>query len=136
MLLLDRILDFEENKAVAEAIPRSNRWYSNSAGNMPAWIGIELMAQTVAAHIALKKRQENLPVKMGALLGTRQYRPARSSFFADVPLSISVHMILRDPSGLGAYDCSIASDDDTIAVATLKVYEPEDFKLFLQENLS
>ena len=135
MLLLDRVVDYADGRLVAEYAPRADAWYADAAGNMPGWLGVELMAQAVAAQVALGKRQAGLPLKMGALLGTRAYRmaaPATGSFAAGDALRIRVEENFRDAGGLAAYDCAIERDDETLASATLKVYEPDDFGDFLQ----
>jgi predicted hotdog family 3-hydroxylacyl-ACP dehydratase len=103
---------------------------------MPAWIGIELMAQTIAAHIGLLKRRDGAPLKQGALLGTRSYRSTVPSFAANEILCVHATMSYRDASGLGAYDCRISRGDNVLATATIKVFEPGDFQVFLQESLS
>jgi predicted hotdog family 3-hydroxylacyl-ACP dehydratase len=134
MLMLDRVLSFERNGASAEYVPRSDAWYADTEGNMPAWIGIELMAQTIAAHVGLLKRSEGDQPKLGALLGTRRYISMRPSFAAGEALRICTTMTYLDASGLCAYDCTIAVGDRQVAIATLKVFEPEDFKLLLQAS--
>jgi predicted hotdog family 3-hydroxylacyl-ACP dehydratase len=135
MRLLDRALAFTEETALAEYTPLSAAWYADAHGDMPAWIGIELMAQTIAAHVALLKRQQGLPPRMGALLGTRSYRSTVSRFAAGTALRIRVQLILRDASGLGAYECAISVDEAVLATAILKVYEPEDFEIFVQGRM-
>ena len=135
MLLLDRVAEYEVNALVAEYSPRTEAWYADVSGNMPGWVGIELMAQSVAAHVALNKRQAGLTPKMGALLGTRSYRMSPLSagcFSAGQVLRICVQETFRDESGLAAYDCSIVQNGETLAAATLKTFEPDDFELFVQ----
>jgi predicted hotdog family 3-hydroxylacyl-ACP dehydratase len=134
MLLLDRVVDFAGASAAAESTPRGDAWYADAEGNMPAWIGIELMAQTVAAHVGLEKRAAGLPPRHGALLGTRCYRSSVPSFRSGEALRISATMQFRDAGGLGAYDCSIARGGEQIATATVKVFEPGDFQAFLKEG--
>lgn len=138
MLLLDRVLEFAGETAVAEYTPGAggDAWYADETGAMPAWMGIELMAQTVAAHVALSKRQQGLPPKMGALLGTRRYESSVASFAAGDALRIRVRLLLRDASGLGAYDCAIERAGVTLATATLKVFEAEDFESFVEGSRS
>lgn len=132
MLLLDRVLEFGEERIRAECVPRRDAWYADARGNMPAWIGIELMAQAIAAHVGLVKRKEGKPVTPGVLVGTRSFRATRPAFAAGAPLSITARLSFRDPSGLAAYDCAIDGDGAPIAQATLKVYEPADFQAFLR----
>jgi len=132
MLFIDRLLEFDGARATAECTPRAGAWYADGHGDMPAWIGIELMAQTVAAHVGLQKRALGLPAKHGALLGTRRYASAVASFRAGAALEVRVAERVRDASGLGAYDCSIAREGSELASATVKVYEPDDFAAFLE----
>jgi predicted hotdog family 3-hydroxylacyl-ACP dehydratase len=136
MLLLDRLLTFDNDSTIAEYVPRPDAWYADEAGNMPAWIGIELMAQTIAAHVGLLKRRDGLSPKLGALLGTRRYTSTRAAFAFGELLHINTKMIYRDDSGLAAYECRITVGSDEIASAVLKVFEPGDFETFLQASHS
>lgn len=136
MLLLDQVIEFESESTTAEYEPRADAWYADEGGNMPAWIGIELMAQTIAAHVALIKRSEDAPQKQGALVGARRYTSTIPAFTLGRPLRISVRMIYCDASGLAAYECSIADGNERVASATLKVFEPDDFQSYLQANRS
>lgn len=132
MLLLDRIVDFNVESTVTEFTPQADAWYIDASGQMPAWLGMELMAQTIAAHVGLLKRSEGQPPKRGVLLGTRRYQASTARLAPGVTLQITAAIAFRDDSGLGAYDCVISQGAATIVESTLKVYEPEDFALFLQ----
>jgi predicted hotdog family 3-hydroxylacyl-ACP dehydratase len=132
MLLLQALLSADEQTACALANTDADAWYSDGDGAMPAWIGIELMAQTIAAHVGWCKSRLGQPPKQGVLLGTRAYRSSVASFRG--PLHIEARLAFLDDSGLGAYDCSIASDDKTLAVATVKVFEPADFQSFIHSH--
>jgi predicted hotdog family 3-hydroxylacyl-ACP dehydratase len=130
MLLLDRVTEFDDGVAAAEYSPRAGAWYAGGDGNMPGWFGIELMAQAVAAHVALVRRRAGLPVRPGVLLGTRGYRCGVASFAAGCVLVIRAREIFRDESGLAGYECRITQEAAVLAEATLKVYEPENFERF------
>ena len=136
MLLIDCLIEFNNESTIAEYSPKSDAWYLDAEGNMPAWIGIELMAQTIAAHVGELKRREGKPQKNGVLVGTRRYRSSIPSFASNVPLRICVAIAYQDQSGLAAYDCNITCSDTILAEATLKVFEPDNFQTFLQESLS
>ncbi len=136
MLLLDRVLEFSAERICAQCTPRRDAWYADSHGNMPAWIGIELMAQAIAAHVGLLKRSEGKPVTPGILLGTRRFEAQRPAFAAGAILRISAAVSFRDESGLAAYDCKIEADNTALARASLKVLEPEDFQSLLRTAAS
>lgn len=137
MLLLDRVLAADAHSLTAERTVPAGAWHSDEAGAMPLWIGLELMAQAVAAHVSLQARLRGAPPKRGVLLGTKSLRATRAAAPAGSVLHVSARLVYRDDSGLGAYDCAIAAADGTgIAQATLKVFEPADFDAFLQEATS
>lgn len=142
MRLLDRVIDFDTEFAMTEYTPLINAWYVDDNGNMPVWVGLELMAQTISAHAGLLKYGSGEALKYGALLGTRSYSATTPFFEVNQPLHIYAAMVYRDESGLGAYDCTISDtntafkigDNNVLATATLKVFEPDNFQDVLQDN--
>lgn len=135
MLLLARMLAADDESATCEAIPDARAWYAEADGAMPAWIGIELMAQTIAAHVALIARRAGKPPHPGVLLGTRACKVTLDRFPAAQALHVSAHLSYRDESGLGAYDCTLAdAGGTTLASAAVTVFEPADFDQFVHEN--
>jgi predicted hotdog family 3-hydroxylacyl-ACP dehydratase len=132
MLLLDRVLSFDAQTVAVEYTPRATGWYADTEGNMPGWIGLELMAQAVATHVALTKRRAHSPMRIGVLLGTRRYACEVGAFTASSALQIHAHNEFQDQSGLGAYQCSIHCRQQKLASALLKVYEPQKPEEFLR----
>ena len=135
MLLVERVVAWDAQHAVVAATPKPDAWYSEAAA-MPSWVGIELMAQAIAAHVGLVARSRGRPPKAGVLLGTRQYRATQPRFAAGAELMISARLTYRDESGLGAYDSSIALNGAEVATASVNVYEPPDFAAFLKEQVA
>ena len=134
MLLVERVVAWDAQHAIVAATPQADAWYSED-GAMPSWIGIELMAQAIAAHVGLVARSHGKPPKAGVLLGTRQYRATQPRFPAGSELMVSARMTYRDDTGLGAYDSAITLHGAEVATASVNVYEPPDFAAFLAEQL-
>jgi predicted hotdog family 3-hydroxylacyl-ACP dehydratase len=134
MLLIDRLVDFDAESCRAEYTPKAGAWYADADGNMPAWIGVELMAQTVAAYVGMQKRNANQPPKQGVLLGSRSYKTEASVYAAGEALRMEARAVFRDDRGLGAFECQISRADkkEVLATAMLKVYEPDDFDAFMK----
>lgn len=135
MLLLDRLLHADAESCIAEYVPQAGQWYSDADGNMPAWIGLELMAQTIAAYVGFQKHASGLPPKQGVLLGTRSYKAVVPVYLAGAALQVEARVSFRDESGLGAFECTIRraeAPEEALATSTLKVYEPEDFDAFMK----
>lgn len=134
MLLLDSIAVCSDASLTALASVRADAWYADAQGAMPAWIGIELMAQAIAAHVGLLSMRAGKPARPGVLLGTRRYEASCPAFACGTPLRVSVNELLRSEEGHGAYGCTINQDSEILAEATVKVYQPRDFQTFIEEN--
>ena len=131
MLLIDRLLAADEESAVAEvAVPRDGLYLQDEG--MPAWVGLEYMAQTVAAWAGWRALQAGQQVKLGFLLGTRKFDANADFFSPDALLTVHVQVELMGDNGLGMFDCTIRSKDEVCATARISVYEPEDGGAYVQ----
>jgi len=134
MLLIDRVIGFDANGIQAEARVDGEAWYADADGAMPAWIGIELMAQAIAALVGLAAREKGLPPKQGLLLGTRGFTASVSAFARNTTLVVVANEVFQEANGLAAFDARIELAGETVAEATLKVFEPADFKAIVEQR--
>ncbi|WP_081813242.1 hotdog family protein [Methylobacter tundripaludum] len=121
MVLLERIIDYDEQGLTAELVVRGDGLFGDDQ-TVPAWAGIEYMAQAIAAYVGVKARQANEPIRMGFLLGTRRYNSNVAAFKVGATLTIRVNKIMQD-DGLGVFDCRIQGEGVDVA-ANLNVYRP------------
>ncbi|WP_414444805.1 beta-hydroxyacyl-ACP dehydratase [Burkholderia sp. 22PA0106] len=135
MLLLDAIVACTHEAVEAHASVRADAWYADADGAMPAWIGIELMAQAIAAHVGLLAMRDGGRARPGVLLGTSGYRAHRPVFEASATLSVTARELLRSEAGHGAYECAIHRDGACCAEAVVKVYQPDDFQTFIEGSI-
>jgi predicted hotdog family 3-hydroxylacyl-ACP dehydratase len=96
------------------------------ADGMPAWVGIEYMAQAVAAWSGGRARAGGGSPKIGYLLGSRRYEAAVAVFEAGSTLQVSARCELMAENGLGMFDCRIECDGRVLASGRLSVFEPPD----------
>ncbi|MFM0316022.1 hotdog family protein [Paraburkholderia nemoris] len=136
MLLIDAVSTFSEEAVSARATVHADAWYADVDGAMPAWIGIELMAQTIAAHVALLAMRGGGRARPGVLLGSRSYRALQPSFAGGAQLLIHATELLRSEEGHGAYECTIHHGDVCCAEAVIKVFQPRDFQSFIEGSFS
>lgn len=122
MMLLDRVLDYDEESMIARVVVRSDGLFGED-GTVPAWLGIEYMAQTVAAHGGLMCRLAGKPLNPGFLLGTRRYHCNAGALAAGSVLIVKIRRLIED-QGLGVFDCQITGDGVEIS-ARLSVYQPD-----------
>jgi predicted hotdog family 3-hydroxylacyl-ACP dehydratase len=123
MLLLDELLRYDESAAIAVTTIRPTSLFREADG-VPAHIGLEYMAQTCGAHAGALTLERGEEVKIGLLLGTRQYRAHVPNFRLGERLVIAVTAVYRDAE-IGAFDCRIEIAGACAAEAQLTVYQPE-----------
>lgn len=126
MVLLDRMLSYSSDVAEAELTVK-NAGLFHGEPDLPAWVGVELMAQVIAAWAGFKARLKNEPVKVGFLIGTRKYESSVHSFKAGSVLCIRIERAFQDANGMASFDCVIKDQSDSILVnANINVYQPDE----------
>jgi len=137
MVLLDELESADDSCLVASLTIREESYFLQN-NTVPAWIGIEYMAQAIAAYAGVLAKKQGEKVKVGLLLGTRRYSSKVSNFILDQKLFVSVKPLHNDESGLGVFECGIypATDaglcaEEPWVVANLNVYQPHDVEAFL-----
>jgi len=126
MLLGERVVSWDAASATVSASPSAEGWYAE-AGGMPSRLGIELMAQAIAAHVSIVAWSKGEPPKKGVLLGARAYRATQPYFAVGSELIVKATRAFSDETGMGAYDCTI----ENAAKARILVFEPPDFEAFI-----
>lgn len=133
MLLLSRVVWASAESLCAEARVDAHGPFGDGL-QVPAWIGIEYMAQAVAAWAGCKASRAGGGPKLGFLLGTRRYRAHCPGFEHAAVLQVQVRCELLGESGLGAFDCAIMDHERVLAEARLSVFEPPDAYAYLSED--
>jgi predicted hotdog family 3-hydroxylacyl-ACP dehydratase len=114
-------LSYDSARSVALArIDESNVFFEQ--GGVPAWAGLEYMAQAIAAHSGFAARLRGERPAVGFLLGTRAYSSILSHFPAGAQLTISVEPQIAE-GGFASFNCAIETDRP-VATAVVNVYLP------------
>ena len=109
MRFLDRIVAVTDKEVSAETIVRASNPLFVSGRGLPAYAGLEMMAQAIAAVDGMKRKVEGLPPKIGFLLGCRRYSAGCENFEENARLNIMAKMVFGD-GAMFAFECRI--DDD------------------------
>lgn len=135
MSLLDRFLAADDDTLTA-AVEIDDASMFCHDGAVGAWVGVEYMAQAVAAHAGYLARERGEAVRVGFLLGTRRYVCAQPAFAVGSLLHIHVQRALQGDNGLGAFECRINDgiDGRELASATITVFQPDNVEQFLQRS--
>lgn len=133
MLLIDRVLDDDAESVRVEAVVKAGGLFTTERG-LPAWVGIELMAQTVAAWAGVQRHKAGEPVKLGFLIGSRRYEAAQPLFPVGTRLEIEARQELVAENGLAVFACRILAGGQVVATAHLNVFQPSNVEAYLKEG--
>ena len=132
MLLLDSLVDYGEDYIICSTVARQDGLF-NIGDKVPALVGLEYMAQTVAAFSGMKALQHNEAPKIGFLLGTRKFTSNVEAFQCGAVLKTSAHQAVQGNDGMAAFICTLEGVG-VRQTATLIVYEPKKPEKFLSRD--
>jgi predicted hotdog family 3-hydroxylacyl-ACP dehydratase len=134
MLLLERILEWDAEQLRALAIIRPDMPMADEQG-LPAWVGLELMAQAAAALAGCHARNRQAPAQIGFLVGSRRYQCNCSYFPVGAHLEIQVSQSMRGDNGLSVFDAAITGTGPQSAItasAAINIFQPADPEAFIK----
>ena len=132
MSLLDEILEVGEESLTAQLTVRDDGIFSRNH-SVPAYVGIEYMAQAVAAFSGFHAREAGKAVELGFLLGTRRFTTNVATFPCGAQLQIAVERLLQADNGMATFECRL-SGEGIEQVARLNVYQPDNIEEYLKEK--
>jgi predicted hotdog family 3-hydroxylacyl-ACP dehydratase len=133
MILIDEVLGFGDEEIRTRISVKSGGLFNRPDGSLPAWVGVELMAQSVAAYAGCQARVKGEAVELGFLLGTRKFECNVEHFPVGSELIIHAQRSLQDDSGMGVFECHL-SGPGIEASARLNVYRPPQSASYLAEG--
>ena len=108
MVLLDEVLAYDSQSLHATATLRPNCLLLPAGStSLPVWMGMEIMAQGIAAWSGAHALDRGEPVRLGFLLGSRKLTLGVSEIPVGTVLDIHIALSLEDNLGMGVFDCSL-----------------------------
>ena len=134
MILLSEACGMEGDSFKAKVrITPDSPFFAGSG--VPAWVGLEYMAQTVAAYSGAQGLAKGGAIKAGMLLGTREYA-AEVPFFPDgAELEVLARIDIFQENGVSSMHCRIRGGNGRIlAQAQITVIDTPDLRKLLKER--
>jgi predicted hotdog family 3-hydroxylacyl-ACP dehydratase len=125
MLLLDRLVETSGETTICEWRVNADDHFVDAGKGVPAYVGVEFMAQCVAVHAGARARIVGLGPPLGFLLGARHFKAFVSHFETGELYRATCQELMRDDNGMGSYDCTVMHGDTKVAEARLAVLEKE-----------
>ena len=130
MLLVDELLDYGSDFVFCGLSIESDSPFCEPGRGVPAWVGIEYMAQTAGAYSGIADMTAGRRPAICLLLGARSFQADAPFFPIGSHLRVEARLVLRDESDLAAFDCAIVAGRDAggavLARGDIKAYRPAD----------
>lgn len=122
MILIDEVeaYDAETIRTITEITAQSPFLEGD---RVPAYVGIEYMAQSIAAYSGIKALGEGGQVKIGYLASARNMTLQTAGYKIGEKLEIEAKLVY-DEAPMAVFDCQIRINERTVAAARLNVYQP------------
>jgi predicted hotdog family 3-hydroxylacyl-ACP dehydratase len=127
MRLISRVLEHDAESTLCLVEPEDHVLFQDADGRVPAWLGVEYMAQCIAAHAGLEVAERGAPPRIGYLLGSRSVRFHRATLPEGARIEVAARHVRGRP-GLGAmsFACEVvaragAERRELVAEGTLNV---------------
>jgi predicted hotdog family 3-hydroxylacyl-ACP dehydratase len=128
MVFLSKLLAHGEDQTLCLVEIDAQAHFRAPDGGVPAWVGLEYMAQCIAAHAGMVGREKGLPPQPGMLLGSRRVRFHTPRFAPGQRLRVCARHVWGSAPGLVAFDCTLedAASGARLAEGRLNCFAPAD----------
>jgi predicted hotdog family 3-hydroxylacyl-ACP dehydratase len=121
MLLVRSVLSHSPERTVCAVEVADSELFRAADGRVPAYVGLEYMAQCIAAHGGLAARALGRAPSPGLLVGAKQLALHREWLEGDESLEVSARLVGR-AGALASFGCELRAGDELVAEGTLSVY--------------
>lgn len=118
-VLLEGVRHFVEGEASFDAVIKADHPYARD-GRVEALVGLEMMAQAVAALVGLEQRAAQQPPQVGYLVSATQLEFRCRWLSVGSRLVVGARTTWLD-QGSGCFDCSVAEGSETLMAGGLTV---------------
>jgi predicted hotdog family 3-hydroxylacyl-ACP dehydratase len=127
MVLLDEAVSWTTDAMVTAVTVRPGGFFFRPGHGIPAHVAIEWMAQTCGAFVGAEAVAVGQAVRIGYLLGTRDFVAHVPWFPEGMRLEVMARLVFSDQE-MGVFDCLVgtAERSEPLATARLTVYQPPD----------
>ncbi|WP_082035574.1 hotdog family protein [Shewanella sp. cp20] len=135
MILIDKLLEQAPDTLLTEVnISAESAYFDDASQSVPNYVGIEYMAQSIAALAGLEASARGEPIRVGFLLGTRKLTFAIPAYRLGERYQTRVSRLYQEDNGLAVFDCKIFHNNQLVAEANVNVFQPQDTQAYILES--
>ena len=105
MVLIDTVTKIDDDSIATQVRVRDDGLFSLANNTVPAWVGIEYMAQTIAAFSGYHCLMRGEPIRLGFLLGTRLFESNQTCYPCATLLTVHASKIIESADDMCVFDC-------------------------------
>src|SRR5688572_9649039 len=105
MILIDEVVGWSEDQVMTRLTVRRDAAFAQDSG-IPVHIALEWMAQTCGALVGIRALEEQQPVRIGFVLGTRDFRATVPWFRFGEDLTVTSLCVFNDGE-MAQFDCRV-----------------------------
>ncbi len=129
MILVDRAIEIGDTSIHCQVdIDKHLLFFNSETQSVPAYVGIEFMAQSIAAWSGYQALTKGEEPPIGFLLGSRRYVTECEQFTQGQTLDIYAEQVMED-NGMAVFTAYIEHQGNKLAQCQLNVYVPSQEKL-------
>lgn len=111
MRLLEAVVAHDPKCTRCRVEPGRSELFRDATGRIPSWVGIEYMAQCIAAHGGLLARARGEAPRPGLFVGSRRLVFRRDAFEPGRVLEVSARHVAGH-SEILSFECSVLDPDE------------------------
>ena len=127
IVLLGRVLEHAANSTSCAVAVDAQTLFVQHDGSIGSWVGIEYMAQCVAAHAGMLARALGQEPRVGYLVSSRRLRFHAPRFVPGQELRVSAAQLWGGQKGMVSFQCRVedAGSGELLVEGRLNCYLPE-----------
>ena len=143
MILIDKIISHQPDALETEVlITPQSAYFDEHRQAVPNYVGIEYMAQSIAALAGVEAKLRHDKIRVGFLLGSRKLALHTAQYELNRCYRTQVKRLYQEESGLAVFDCQIyllpeAQAQQTpllVAEANVNVFQPQDTQAYIASS--
>jgi len=136
MRLIEELVEGgEDGVSTRVMIRRDSTFFNEQLKGVPAWVGLEYMAQTAAVWVGMDDLRHQRPVELGFLVSARQYQAKQPVFPLDSRLIVTVKRQFGEDAIVVFNGDIRAENGEEFASAHFTAYRPDDVNAYLRGEI-
>ena len=134
MILISQLLEYSQDSLLTQTdLSTASPYFDPRLNGVPNYVGIEYMAQSIAALAGVEAHLRNDIIRVGFLLGSRKLKMHISQFKLGQSYQTKVTRLYQEESGLAVFDCQILHNQEVVAEANVNVFQPQDTQAYIAD---